>query len=325
MWQSTHPYRASALTLVLVIVVAFSVGRLFSGVLLTTDEPDTAPVVVAPVDEVSVVSRSVEPRVLDISDLPNHRVRAAGAVVYNPETHEIVWESGARERRPIASITKVMTALVLLDQTPDLTGDVVVSRKDVRRASMTYLRRNERVTLNDLLHLALIASDNAAARVLARASGLGTRAFVEAMNRKAVELGLFDTEFVDSSGLHEDNLSTPYDVARLMVEASDEPLLARIMRTRSFRMRTSQRGLTVRNTNRLLRGRYVIQAGKTGYIDEAGYCLATVVGLPGSAPLAVVVLGAGTNEGRFREVRRLVDWVSTEGRSLIVPGAHRAD
>ena len=100
MWQFTHPYRASAPTLALVIVVAFSVGRLLSGVLLTTDEPDTAPVVVAPVDEVPVVSRSVEPRVLDISDLPNHRVRAAGAIVYNPETHEIVWESGARERRP---------------------------------------------------------------------------------------------------------------------------------------------------------------------------------------------------------------------------------
>ena len=69
----------------------------------------------------------------------------------------------------------------------------------------------------------------------------------------------------------------------------------------------------------------MIQGGKTGYIDEAGYCLATVVRIPGSDPLAVVVLGAGTNAGRFREVRRLVDWVSTEGRSLIVPGVRRAD
>ena len=325
MRKSMHTYRASAATLGLVIVVAFSAGRLISDVLLTEDEPDTVPAVYSPIDETPVVQRLVEPRILDISDLSNHRVRAAAALVYNPETHEIVWESRAREQRPIASITKVMTALVLLEQRSDLTGDVVISSKDVQRSSTTYLRRNERVTLNDLLHLALIASDNVAARVLARASGLGTRAFVEEMNRKAVELELFDTEFVDPSGLHEDNLSTPYDVARLMVRASEEPLLARIMRTRSFRTRTSRRGLTVRNTNRLLRGRHMIQGGKTGYIDEAGYCLATVVRIPGSDPLAVVVLGAGTNAGRFREVRRLVDWVSTEGRSLIVPGVRRAD
>ena len=325
MRQATRMYRATAPILALVVVGAFLVGLFLFGGPSAAGEPDPVPVALAPATEPRVEPRSAEPRILDVSDLPIHRARAAAAVVYNPETHEIVWESGALEQRPIASITKVMTALVLLDQKPDLARDVVVSRQDVRRASTTYLRRNERVTLKNLLHLALIASDNAAARVLARASGLGTRVFIDQMNRKAAELGLTDTQFVDPSGLHEDNLSTPYDVARLIAHASEDPSLARIMRTRSYRMRTSRRGLTVRNTNQLLRGRHVIQAGKTGYIDEAGYCLATVVRLPGSDPLAVVVLGAGTNSGRFREVRRLVDWVSTKGRSLIVPGAHRAD
>ena len=97
------------------------------------------------------------------------------------------------------------------------------------------------------------------------------------------------------------------------------------MRNRTYRLRTSRRGLTIRNTNRLLRGRYSIQAGKTGYIDEAGFCRATVVKLPGKDPLAVVVLGAGSNAGRFREVRRLVDWVSTKGQALIEPVTLRAD
>ena len=312
----------SALVLVLVALGAFllSIGQLTWTQNVGRAEP--APVVVesAPPEPVSTA-----PRFRDVSDLPSPRVRAAAAILYNPETHEVLWESGGLERRPIASITKVMTALVLLDQDPDLSRDVVVSRRDVRRASTTYLRRQERVRLDNLLHLALIASDNAAARVIARASRWGTRGFVEQMNLKAQELGLEDTSFVDSSGLDERNLSTPYDVARLIVHASEDPTIARIMRKRSYRMRTNRRGLTMRNTNRLLRGRHVIHAGKTGYIDEAGYCLATVVKLPGSDPLAVVVLGARSNSGRFREAGRLIDWVSTKGRSLIVPGVYRAD
>jgi len=203
--------------------------------------------------------------------------------------------------------------------------DVVVSRRDVRRASTTYLRRSERVTLDDLLHLALIASDNTAARVLARVSPGGTVGFVQQMNHKADELGLDSTVFVDSSGLSERNVSTAYDLSRLITYASKQPEIASIMRKRSYRFRTSRRRLTVRNTNQLLRGKLVVQGGKTGYIDEAGYCLATVVKLPDSDPLAVVVLGARSNAGRFTEVHRLVNWVSTQGRSLIIPSVYRTD
>ena len=322
-----HLFRMSARQLCVVLLCAFAIGQTLSAWLWhsTAVPVDSAPVSVSLVVEESPAKDRVEPRVLDVSDLPSHRLRAEAAVVYNPETHEIVWGTDEQQQRPIASITKVMTALVVLDQQIDLARDVVVSPRDVRRASTTYLRRRERVTLDNLMHLALIASDNAAARVLARATGLGTKEFVQSMNRKADELGLEDTQFVDPSGLHEDNLSTPYDVARLITAASREPAIARIMRNRTYRLRTNRRGLTIRNTNRLLRGRYSIEAGKTGYIDEAGYCLATVVKLPGRDPLAVVVLGAGSNSGRFREVRRLVDWVSTKGQSLLEPGTLRAD
>ena len=308
-----------------VFVVLCMVIHVFFGPFFLSEEHRLETAVLEPVDEPIVHLPTAAPRFLDASDLPSHRIRAQAGIVYNPKTHEVVWEFDGFEQRPIASITKVMTALVLMDQELDLAQDVVVSRRDTNRASTTYLRRNERVILNDVLHLALIASDNAAARVLARASGLGSVAFVERMNLKAFELGLSDTKFVDPSGLHEDNVSTPYDVARLIARAADNQRLTGIMRTKSYRMRTSRRRLNVRNTNRLLSGQHVIQGGKTGYIDEAGYCLAAIVKLTGSDPLAVVVLGAGTNAGRFREVRRLVDWVSTEGRSLIVPGAQIAD
>ena len=265
------------------------------------------------------------PRILDVSDLRKPSVRAAAAIVYNPTTHEIIWELNGLEPRSIGSITKVMTALVFLDQNRDLSADVVVSRHDVRRANTTYLRRNERVTVSNLLHLALIASDNVAARVLARVSPWGTVGFIEQMNLKARELGLDDTTFADPSGLDERNVSTAYDLSRLIAHASEKAEVASIMRKRSYRLRTSRRRLTVRNTNRLLRGNLVVRGGKTGYIDEAGYCLAAVVKLPGSDPLAVVVLGSRSNSGRFTDVRRLVDWVSTQGRQLIIPGIHRTD
>ena len=257
------------------------------------------------------------PRLVDLTDLPLPRVRAQAAIVYNPATHEILWELNGHQPRPIASITKVMSVLVFLEQQPDLDAEVVVSRRDVRRASTTYLRRGERITLRNLLHLALMASDNAAARVLARVSPWGTVGFVEQMNRKAEELGLRRTSFADPSGLRASNESTAYDLSRLIAHATTQNDITSIMRKRSYRMRTSRRRLTVRNTNRLLEGRLVVHAGKTGYIDASGYCLATVVKIEGGDPVAVVVLGASSNSRRFSEVRRLAEWVSKNGPSLI--------
>lgn len=263
-------------------------------------------------------------RMLDASGLPAPRLRAAAAVIYDPASHEILWESDSFSRRPIASITKVMTALVFLEGQPDLDADVVVSRRDVRRASTTYLRRGERVALYDLLHLALVASDNAAARVLARVSPWGTRGFVERMNGKAAELGLRDTAFADPSGLDGGNVSTAYDVSRLITRATRQPVVSTIMRKQSHAAETSRRRLRVRNTNKLLRGGLLVHGGKTGYIDASGYCLATVVKLPGRGPLSIVVLGAGSNSSRFREVRRLADWVSEHGADLSPPASRPA-
>jgi D-alanyl-D-alanine endopeptidase (penicillin-binding protein 7) len=137
------------------------------------------------------------------------------------------------------------------------------------------------------------------------------------MNRKAEELGLESTRFVDPSGLDERNVSSPYDVARLIATAMAEPALARILAKPSYRFRTSRRRVAVRNTNRLVRERADVAGGKTGYIREAGYCLAAFVESRGGVPLAVVVLGARSNTERFAEVRRLVDWVKTQGQPLL--------
>ena len=237
-------------------------------------------------------------------------VRARSAIVFDPDNGEILWERNAREPRPIASITKVMTVMLFLDQEKDLSRDVVISAVDVRRASTTYLRRGERVSLLDLVHLALMASDNVAARALARVSKWGTKRFVSRMNARAAELGLAGTRFTDPSGLHEGNVSSAFDVSRLIVEASQRTRVAEIMRKRSYRISTSRRDRNIRNTNRLLDSSLEVMAAKTGYIDEAGYCLATLVRFNGDRKIAVVVLGAGSSSRRFTETRRLVDWAS---------------
>ena len=255
--------------------------------------------------------------------VPTPRVRAQALIILDPITGETLWGRNSTEPRPIASITKVMTVLTFLEQHQglDLSRDVVISRQDTLRASTTYLRSGERVTLRDLVHLALVASDNAAARALARVSGLGTKRFVAQMNRRAADLGLQQTRFVDPSGLHEGNLSSAYDVSRLILLASEWPEVAEIMRKRSYRIRTSRRTRTIRSTNRLLGSGVDVIAGKTGYIDEAGYCFATLVKLQDGRPVSIVVLGSTSNAGRFTETRRLVDWLSTQASVLLTSAA----
>lgn len=277
----------------------------------------------------SVIGAAAEPVIRPLATsaitraLPSPKVRAEAAIIYDAVTNEVLWESHAQEPRSIASITKVMTALVYLDHQTDLSRDAVISRTDVWRASTTYLRAGERVTVGELLHLALIASDNAAARALARVSRSGSKEFVRQMNTKAAELGLGSTHFADPSGLVEANVSSAYDLSRLIAHAVRNPRIASIMQKRQYRVHTSRRRVTIRNTNRLLEGRVAVRGGKTGYLNEAGYCLAALVELPQRHPVAVVVLGARSNAGRFAEVRRLVNWVSTTGRTLLTPA--RAD
>jgi serine-type D-Ala-D-Ala endopeptidase (penicillin-binding protein 7) len=245
-------------------------------------------------------------------------LRAAAAIAFNPDTGEVVWQENGQEKRPIASITKVMTALVFLEDNPDLSQVITVERSDVYAASTTYLRANERVSLNDVLHLALIPSDNAAARALARVSHGGTASFVERMNEKAIELGLENTAFADPSGLNPANVSTAYDLSRLISSASNDERIASIMRMQHHTLTTSRRTLRINNTNKLLAGTGVdVMAGKTGFITKAGYCLATLLRLPQSQQtVAVVVLGAKSNTGRFWETRHLFNWVSQQAADL---------
>jgi serine-type D-Ala-D-Ala endopeptidase (penicillin-binding protein 7) len=249
-------------------------------------------------------------------------VRAAAAIVYNPETNEVLWESNSQDQRSIASITKVMTATVFLENNPDVTQPVTMQRSDVFQASTTHLRANDQVSVDDLLHLLLIASDNAAARALARVSPYGSDGFVHRMNEKAEELGLQSTHYADPSGLLSENVSSAYDIARLITHVSSDERIASIMRTSEFTVVTARhRVVPFHSTNHLLgRSDVDVRAGKTGFITKAGYCLATLLRLPTSGQqVAVVVLGARSNAGRFMESQNLFNWVTTKASTIFAP------
>jgi D-alanyl-D-alanine endopeptidase (penicillin-binding protein 7) len=246
-------------------------------------------------------------------------VRAEAAIVYNPETGKVLWEENSQNQRSIASITKVMTAAVFLEDSPDLTREVVVTREDARRASTTYLKAGDRVATGDLLHLTLIASDNLAARTLARVSPYGSVGFIDRMNEKADELGLEATHYSDPSGLYDTNVSSAYDMARLIAYAASDDRIGSIMQKEGYSLRIGKRTVSVHSTNQLVTGGDVdVVGGKTGFIRRAGYCLATLLRLPEGGPrVAVVVLGAKSSAVRFWEARHLFNWLSNKSNELL--------
>ncbi len=237
--------------------------------------------------------------------LPADGVYSRNAILLDPKTGEVLFEKRASSSVPIASLTKLMTTMVFLEQKPDLKREVEVTPVEIRGGGQTQLRRGEHAPLGELLRMSLMCSDNVATRVLARESGLPAEDFIARMNLKSVELGLTGTRFTEFTGLDERNVSTASDVARLLHAAANEPLIAEITTTRSHEFRTQRRRHMIGNTNRLLYGRYEVLGGKTGFIREAGYCFATWVRSQGR-DLIAVVLGAPTNATRFADTVRLL-------------------
>ena len=246
-------------------------------------------------------------------------VRAEAAIIYNPETGEVLWENHSNDQRSMASITKVMTALVFLESNTPLTDIITVQPIDVRAASTTYLRAGYKLPAEDLLNLLLVGSDNAAARTLARNSNLGYEAFIQRMNAKAKELGLEHTVYADPSGLLAENMSSAYDLARLIAYAAADERIGSIMRKPMFSTQVGRTTITAHSTNQIVRsGDIDVVGGKTGFIGRSGYCLATLLRLPQSGQqVAFVVMGAKTNASRFWETRHLFNWMASRTKQLL--------
>jgi D-alanyl-D-alanine endopeptidase (penicillin-binding protein 7) len=139
------------------------------------------------------------------------------------------------------------------------------------------------------------------------------------MNEKAIELGLENTSYTDPSGLFADNVSSAYDMARFIAYVAGDDRISSIMRKQYHTVTAGRREIRIRSTNQLvMKGDVDVLSGKTGFIRKAGYCLATLLRLPGGGPqVAVVVLGAKSNAGRFMETRHLFNWLASKAETLI--------
>lgn len=268
--------------------------------------------------EVSSAQAMVVSKAPDYS-LDFHRAKTSGlavrlksALVVNFDDGSVLYAKNPDDVRSIASISKLMSAMVLLDRQPDFEQTVVITREDAYQSSRSRLMIGYKMTLNDLLYTSLMVSDNRATRALARAVCGSYDKFADEMNAKAKSLGLVNTQFVEPTGLDERNVSTASEVAKLLYHARSYPLIARITSTTNYRVKilNRRRPITksISNTNLLMHSPYNILAGKTGYIRASQYCVVSLIQNRAGERLTVVALGAPGAMSRFREARKLADW-----------------
>jgi len=236
------------------------------------------------------------------------RLHVKAAYVLDGATGRVLFQKNPERVMPIASLTKLVTAMVLLDTEPDWERTVEVLPGDVKNSSRSHIRAREEITIRDLIHASIMSSDNVATKTLARTCGLTDDEFVRRMNAKAESLGLTGTRFVEPTGLSEENVATAEGVARLLNAAASNPIVSAIMQKQSYSFVSNRKTHNLVNTNRLLRSKWRVTGGKTGFINEAGYCLVTSVETPTGAAVTAVVLGAPSNALRFAEARRILDW-----------------
>ena len=238
-------------------------------------------------------------------------LRSKAVMVQDAETGEIVINKNSEALVPIASITKLMTAMILLDRGLDLEQRIVVSREDVDTVKGTRSRLMPGTTLtrDELLLLALMASENRAAAALGRTYPGGIPAFVKAMNEKAAELGMSDSTFVEPTGLSPSNVSSPRDLVKLVRAAHGYPLIREYSTRDRATVKVFNRPLRFVNTNGLVRNsRWDIELSKTGYISEAGRCLVMQVRVA-SKDLIVVLLDSWGKQSRIGDAQRIRQWL----------------
>jgi D-alanyl-D-alanine endopeptidase (penicillin-binding protein 7) len=240
-------------------------------------------------------------------------LRSASVLVQDAETGEVVFHKNSEAVVPIASITKLMTAMVTLDRQVDMQQRVVLSREDVdlRKGTKSRLRPGTVLTRDELLMLALMASENRAAAALGRTYPEGMEAFVAAMNAKAAELGMTDSRFVDPTGLSSSNVSSARDLAKLVHAAHGYELIREYSTRDRATVAAFGKPVNFRNTNGLVRNsHWEIGLSKTGYISEAGRCLVMRVRLA-SKDLIVVLLDSWGKQSRIGDANRIRKWLET--------------
>lgn len=252
----------------------------------------------------------IRPEVLVVQD----NISADKAAVVSADGRFLLFSKRAEEVQPIASITKLMTALVFLETNPDWDDEYTITREDHILGGKIHLFLGDTVNLHDLFLTSLVASDNGATIALVRASNLSEEEFIDRMNEKAKELRLLKTSFSDPIGLSEDNVSTARETALLALAAYKEKEIGEALILKDYTFNTVEgREKFIESTDHLLfeedQANFKPLGGKTGYTNKAGYCFAGIFqGLNGEIVVASV-LNSEEKNSRFIESKTMVTWV----------------
>lgn len=238
-------------------------------------------------------------------------LKSSVAFVIDQDTNEVLFEKNAQAVLPIASLTKLMTSVVVLEAGLPMDETLTITTEDIdtEKGSGSRLRPGTALTRGEMLHLALMSSENRAAHALGRAFPGGLEAFVAAMNAKAQQLGMHDTHYVEPTGLSSRNQSSAKDLAVLVGAASQYPLIRELSTSPEYAVSVGRRTLQFRTTNRLvLNPDWEIDLQKTGYISEAGRCLVMQARLAGRK-LVMVFLDSAGKYTRLGDAERVRHWV----------------
>jgi D-alanyl-D-alanine endopeptidase (penicillin-binding protein 7) len=239
-------------------------------------------------------------------------LKSAVALVLDQETDEVLFSKNPQAVVPIASITKLMTALVVTEAQQSLDETMTITQDDVdtEKHSSSRLVVGTQLTREEMLHLALMSSENRAAHALGRYYPGGLAACIDAMNRKAQELGMHDTHYIEPTGLSSQNQSSARDLAALVKVVHEVPLIREMSTSPEYRVAVGKRSLQFRTTNALVRSpQWDIGVQKTGYISEAGRCLVMQASMAGRK-LIMVFLDSAGKYSRIADAERVRKWIN---------------
>jgi D-alanyl-D-alanine endopeptidase (penicillin-binding protein 7) len=249
-------------------------------------------------------------------------LKSSVALVIDQETSQVLLRKNDSAVLPIASLTKLMTGLIISESKLPMDEPITITQDDVdtEKGSSSRLKVGTTLTRGEMMHLALMSSENRASHALGRTYPGGMSAFVDAMNSRAKLLGMHDTRYVEPTGLSSRNQSSAQDLARLVSTAVNDPLLREWSTSPGHEVEVGNKTLKYNNTNRLVRNpEWEIALQKTGYISEAGQCLVMQARVAGRK-LIMVFLDSAGKLSRIGDAERVRKWVETHPLPMTLPG-----
>jgi D-alanyl-D-alanine endopeptidase (penicillin-binding protein 7) len=286
-----------------------SIGILLLGGIVALQSPSFALSATVPGSTTPKPHAAASSSARSVADGPD--LRSSSVLIWDATHSSVLYSRRADVAMPIASITKLMTALVVLRAHQSLDEFIEISRDDVfiGKSGVSRLKVGTVLSRGDLIHLALMSSENRAAHALGRSYPGGLPAFVRAMNAQAVALGMTHTRFVDPAGLSSDNVASSDDLSKLVMAAADNPVIREYSTDKGYEVRAGRQKLSFRNTDSLVSNpSWNIIVQKTGYISEAGKCLVLQAVIEGRT-VVIVLLDSFGKYTRVADAKRVKKWM----------------